>query len=141
MSNSIKNKTGFSLIEGLVAISIAAVALIAIISAFPLVLKSNKRTELESMASTYAKAKIEILLTTSYDEINTGTVEARARLSADPQNPAYNFERQTIVQLVDSNLNQTVTDIGLKKIVVTVYWKNNLSANNTLTITSLTAQK
>jgi prepilin-type N-terminal cleavage/methylation domain-containing protein len=141
MSDSIKNKSGFSLIEGLVAISIAAVALLAIISAFPLVIKSNKRTEFESMASTYAKAKMETMLTTSYDEINTGTVEARIRLSADLQNPAYNFERQTVVQLVDSNLNQTVTDIGLKKIIITVYWKDILSGNNTLTVTGLTAQK
>lgn len=141
MFDSIKKNSGFSLIEGLVAVSIAAVALIATMSAFPLVIKSNKRTEFESMASTYAKAKIETLLTTSYDEINTGTIEVKTRLSADPQNPAYNFERQTVVQLVNSNLTPTVIDVGLKKITVTVYWKDNLSGNNTLIVTSLTAQK
>jgi prepilin-type N-terminal cleavage/methylation domain-containing protein len=141
MSVSTNSQRGFSLIEGLVAIAIAAVVLVAVISVFPLVIKSNKHSELESMASVYAKAKIETILTTPYDELTVGTIEPRTKISSDPLNPAYNFERQAIIQLVDGNLNQTITDIGLKKITVTVYWANRFGGDNSLILSSLASQK
>ncbi len=135
------HRHGFSLIEGLVAITIMSVALLTIISAVPLTLQTNKQAELESLASVYARAKLEALLITPYDDISTGTIEPRAAISSDPTNPASKLQRTSTVTLIDSNFNATATDSGLKKIVVTVDWPNPKGGLGSVTLTSLLSQK
>jgi len=124
-----------------VAITIMSIALLTIISAVPLTLQANKQAELQSLASVYARAKLEALLTTPYDDFGTGTIEPRAPISSDPTNPASKLQRTTTVTLLDSNFNTTATDIGLKKITVTVDWPNPKGGLGTLTLVSLLSQK
>lgn len=132
---------GFSLIEVLVATIVIATGLIAIVSIFPFSMKVNKGAEKASLASAYARAKMEQLLITSYDDLATGTIEARARISNDPTDPAYTLERQTVVALVDSNLNNSGTDVGIKKITVTVFWKNRQNADSSIVLNSLLSSR
>ncbi len=139
-SNKLRNQTGFSLIEALVATAILALGLLAVLGAFPLAMRTNKEAERASLASVYARTKLEQLLTTSYDEVDTGTIETRARLSTDPANVAYTLERETTVTLVDANLNTSVSDVGLKKIATTVFWPNRQGGSKSLTLTSILAQ-
>lgn len=136
-----KAKHGFSLIEVLIAIAVLAVGLIAVISIFPFSIKTNKGAEQQSLASSYARTKLEQVLASSYDEVNTGTIEARARVTANPNDTAYPLERQTVVTFIDSNLNTSVSDVGLKKVVVTVYWPNRQGGDNTLVLTSILSNK
>ena len=136
-----KKPSGFGLVEGLVAMSIMAFALVAIIGAIPITLQLNKRAELGSLASVYARAKLEALLTTTYDEVTIGTIEPRTVLSTDPLNPASKLYRTSMVTLVDQNLEGTGNDVGLKKIVVTVDWQNQRGGVNALTFTSLLSQR
>lgn len=132
MSN-FTNKTtrGFSIIEGLVATLIVALALVAIASIFPFTAHSNKTAEQTSLASTVAKAKLEDLTTTSYDELGTGTLESWTAVTANQTSPLYGFQRQTVVTLLDTNLNTSASDIGLKQITVTVRWPNRQGGYST----------
>ena len=135
------NHRGFSLIEALVATALLGLGLMAVVSAFPFAMRANKGSEFSSLASAYARTKLEELLTTSYDELVAGTIEPRTRLAGSPSDPLYALERESAVTLVDSNLNNSAADVGLKKLTVTVYWPNRQGGSNSLTPTSLSSQK
>lgn len=132
---------GFSLVEVVVATAVLAIGLITLIGLLPFAIKANKKAESQSLASTYARTKLEQLLASPYDEIGTGTIEPRAKISNDPSNSAYALERQTVVTFIDSNLSTTNSDQGLKKITVTVYWPKPPTGSSSLTLSSILAQK
>ncbi|MFH1866617.1 MAG: prepilin-type N-terminal cleavage/methylation domain-containing protein [Patescibacteria group bacterium] len=135
------NYLGFSLVEVMVATAILAVGLLAVMSIFPFSLQANKGAEQTSLASSYAKAKLEQLLVTPYDELGVGNVEPRAKLSSDPDDLAYSLERQTEVTLLDGNLVSSGSDVGLKKIAVSVFWSNRQGGDKSLVLTSILSQK
>lgn len=136
------NNQGFSLIEIIVAFSIFSVAFFALIPLFPAGISINKNAENNSVAVYVAQVKIEQVMKSNYDEIATGTIEARHVVSTDPGSSDFNFERQTIVSLLDSDLNATSTDIGLKKISTTVYFPNAISKTiQNFNISTLTSKR
>lgn len=116
------DKQGFSLIEVMVAFGILTLALVSLVGAFPNALAINKGAENISIASYLAQDKMEEINSDDYSAIATGTIEALHRLSADPGNYLYNFERETKVYSVDQDLQATSTDTGLKIASTTVYY-------------------
>lgn len=134
------NNKGFSLIEIIVAFSVFSIAFFAIIPLFPAGLSINKSAENNSVAIYVAQHKIEQVLKSNYGEIATGTIEIRHKVSTDSSTSDFNFERETIVTLLDFDLNATSTDFGLKKISTTVYYPNAISKQiqnfNVSTLTS-----
>lgn len=120
-------QSGLSLLEIMVALTILMVAFIALMQSFPLSLKINKTSENATKASYLAQAKLEELNSLGYDNIAAGVIEAKHRLSDDTANYLYYFQRQTEVNYVDGDLAESVSDTGLKKITVTVYYTNALS--------------
>jgi prepilin-type N-terminal cleavage/methylation domain-containing protein len=141
ISKFTKNNQGFSLIEALVATAILTIGLMAIVGTFPFSIKANKGSELSSLASSYARTQLEAMLTTPYDSLSVGTIEARHHLAADSSDPIYVLERESVISLVDANLTNSITDIGMKKIAVTVYWPNRQGVSSSLTLTSLLSSK
>ncbi len=135
------HKNGFSLLEALVAIAILTVGLLATVSSFPFSLKVNKGAEQASLASVYGKTKLEQLLIQPYDALAVGTVEVKSRISSDPNNPAHALERETVITLVDGNLQPSVSDLGLKKITVRVFWQNRQGGESSLILSSLVSIK
>jgi len=125
--NSIKQQSGLSLIEIMVALAILVVAFIGLVQSFPFGLSITKTAEGVTMASYLAQGKIEELLSLGYDNIETGTIEAKHRLSDDETNYLYFYQRQTEVSYVDGDLVESVEDVGMKKISVTVYYTSALS--------------
>jgi prepilin-type N-terminal cleavage/methylation domain-containing protein len=119
---------GFTIIEATVAISILLIGLLAVTQFFPFSLKIINNSQNFTTASNLAVAKIEELRSLNYDNIGTGTIETKTRLSADPSNYLYAYQRQTVVQYLDSNFNTSETDQGIKKINVTVYWYSPIGA-------------
>ncbi len=122
-----QNQRGLSLIEIIVSFSIIAFSFIALVQSFPLALNLNKTSENATKASYLAQEKIEQLYSLGYAGFSTGVIEAKARLSADPTNYLYNFQRQTTVDFVDGNLQISGSDTGMKKISVTVYYTNSFT--------------
>ncbi|MDP2708674.1 MAG: hypothetical protein Q8O93_01305 [bacterium] len=125
-AKKILNRTGMTLLEVMVSFSILVVAFIALTQAFPLGLAINKTAENFTKASYLAQEKLEELNHLGYDNILTGTIEAKHRLADDQNDYLYYFQRQTSVDYVDENLQISAGDTGLKKILITVYFTNAL---------------
>lgn len=116
-----------SLVETMVALLILMVAFIGLISSFPFSQTIVKTAENSTKAAYLAQDKLEQLLALNYDNIPVGTVEAKQRLSADSSNYLYYFQRQTTVSYLDGDWQTSVSDTGMKKISVTVYYTNSIS--------------
>lgn len=112
------------MIEASVAIVILLIGLFAVIQFFPFSLEiigdSNNRT----IASNLALSQLEEIGSDTYSNISTGTIESKQRVSSDSDSYLYNYQRETTVSFIDSDFNPSATDIGLKKITVTVYWQS-----------------
>ena len=119
---SLKSNKGVTLIEILLTTGILTVGLLGILQAFPKGIEAGRDRELASTAQQVAQAKIEELNSVSYSEINTGTIEDEVKVTSDSSSPLYAFSRTTVVELVDQNFQSSMSDIGLKKITVTVFW-------------------
>ena len=112
---------GFTILEAVVAISVLIIGIIAVLQVFPLALNVEKLSETETQASLLAQEKIEEKISWSYQDIAVG-VEIEDSLPS----PFEKFSRETKINYVDSNLATTTSDLGLKKIEVTVRWKSPL---------------
>jgi len=118
------NKGGFTLIEVLVSIFILTVGIMAVLQAFPLgtkILGSSKRT---TVAGQLGQAKIEELISQSYEKISFGTIEVKHILDS----PFSSYQRETEIVCVDPDLDFSEVidcnpDPGMKKIEVTVFWE------------------
>jgi len=127
MKTKFKNQLGMSLLEVMVAFSILTLTFTALMQSFPYSLAINKTSENAAKAAYLAQAKLEELNSLGYGNISTGTIEAKHRLADNPTDYLYYFQRQTTVSFVDGNLADSASDLGLKKISVTVYYSNALS--------------
>ena len=131
-------KGGFTLIETMVSFFIFSMVFISLAYSFPRSLMINKNAENSTKASYLAQSQLEYLNSLGYSNIATGTIEVKHRLSADQTSYLYFFQRQTEVQNIDSNLQNALTDTGLKKITVTVYYINSIvKAEKTYVTTAL----
>ncbi len=112
------------MIEIILALAILMIAILAIIRIFPTGLQVTKMAEKNTVAAFLAQEKIEELASLSYGDILIGTIETKHKLSDDPDNSFYYYERETIVVYVDPNndLVETGDDLGIKRIKTTVYW-------------------
>jgi len=140
MLKSPNNHTGFTLIESTISVFILLVGLVAVIAFFPLGMQIVGDSHNVTFASNLAQSKIEELKQNTYDTLVTGTIEAKHRLSADTSDTLYDYQRQTTVETVDTNLNVSATDAGLKKITVVVYWLSPITnTEQSYTMSSLIA--
>lgn len=114
------------LLEIMVSFTILAIAFISLMQVFPFSSSINKSAENATKASYSAQIKIEELNSLGYDNIGVGVIEAKHRLSDDAANYLYFFQRQTTVNYVDGDLQNSVSDTKLKKITVTVYYAADL---------------
>ncbi len=134
-------RSGFTLIETMVAFFIFSMVFISLAYAFPRGLMINKTAENFTKASYLAQSQLEYLNSLNYGDLGAGLIEVKHILSADPADYRYFFQRQTEVQNVDNNLQNSLADTGLKKITVTVYYTNSFAkAEKTYVTTTLINQ-
>ncbi|MEK7167647.1 MAG: prepilin-type N-terminal cleavage/methylation domain-containing protein [Patescibacteria group bacterium] len=119
-------KKGFTIIEAMIAIAVLTIGILAVVKIFPVALQISKSAEQATVAINLAQAKTEELFSLGYDNIGIGTIEAKTRLSSDPDNPFYPYQRETTAGYVDEDLQNSVSDTGMKKITVTVFWRHPL---------------
>ncbi|MFA4998572.1 MAG: type II secretion system protein [Candidatus Paceibacterota bacterium] len=136
-----KKTDGFTLIELLVAVFILTVAISGVLSSFPLGAKIGNSSQLSSVASQLAQAKIEETISKSYDEIVIGEeTEAYGSISVFPR-----YKRVTEVTCYDPNgsaLSPNCPETGIKRVNVVLYWKSLLGAPEiNLNITTLVVNK
>lgn len=141
LKNNLNNR-GMSLIETMVALLILMVAFISLIQSFPFSQSIVKTAENSTKASYLAQDKLEQLLALNYDNIPVGTIETKQRLSADSANYLYYFQRQTTVSYLDGDWQASISDTGMKKISITVYYINSISKQEkSYTVSALASQR
>jgi len=118
---------GMSIIEVMVSFSILIIVFVALTQTFPLALSMNKTSENSTKAAYLAQSKLEEINSLGYDNLPVGALEAKHRLSSDPLDYLYYFQRQAGVEYVDGDLATSLTNTGLKKITVTVFYTNSIS--------------
>lgn len=138
MSKLLNNSKGFTLIESTVAIAILMVGIWTVVQSFPIAIRIIGDSQNLTVASNLTVAQIEEIGSLDYDLIGTGTIETKQPVSSDPNSYLNNYQRQTVVELIDSNFNTSATDIGLKKITVTVFWTSPIGlvekSTNSITV-------
>lgn len=121
---------GFTLIEVIIAISVLAIGIVGVLYMFPMGIQIARSSWMSTIATELAQIKMEESLSKSYDDILCDGIrtppckESKARVSEDPQTPFYNYWREMELNYVDpvANLATTTSDLGIKKIIVTVSW-------------------
>ena len=127
-----------SMIEVMVAISILSFVFIGLVQVFPFGLSVSKEAEQTTTASFLAQQEVEQLNSLGYDNISVGVLETKHRLSNDQSSYLYYYQRQTQVSYVDSDLNDSATDMGLKKISVDIFYNSAfLKSESDYNITTL----
>ena len=121
------NSKGFSLLEMIVALAIIFVAFLGLMQSFPFSLTINKTAENMSKATFLAQARIEQLRSLNYSDINISVIETKHRLGDTSNDYLYFFQRETTVDYVDGDLADSITNQGIKKISINVYYTNSLS--------------
>lgn len=133
----IKNKKGFTIIEAMVAVFVLTLGIVAILTLFPLSLQTRKFSEMKTVASQLAQAKMEEIIANSYNDISVGTTT-----ESQVNSPFESYSRQLVVNYVDSALENSVSNTGLKKIEVVVSWSSSLAiSEKNVSIISLIAER
>lgn len=131
------SNAGFTILEAMIAISILVIGIVAVLQIFPLALNIEKLNQMETQAVFLAQEKIEEKASWSYQDIQV-TTETENSLPS----PFERFSRETKVIYVDSNLATTTSDLGLKKIEVTVQWQSPLRlGEKSVNLITLIAEK
>jgi prepilin-type N-terminal cleavage/methylation domain-containing protein len=105
---------GFTLIEVVLFIVLVGIVMSTVMAPFLGSVFQMENPEIVAGAAFLAKEKIEQLQPVSYNSIGN---EARASLGGNYAA----YERQVQIQLVDANMAISGTDLGYKRVTVTVY--------------------
>lgn len=137
------NKSGFSIIEIIAAIALLTIGIFAIVKMFPFGLQISKSSEEITVAAMAANEKMESLISLGYDGINTGTIEAKQTISIGSFGNIYGLSRKTVVSYVDGNLAEPipVSDTGMKKIEITVYWMQSTGEEKNVVFNRLISRR
>jgi hypothetical protein len=93
----------------------------------------------ESIASNLAQGYIDDQLSQSYDTLAVGSSE-KVRVTDDATSSLYNFYHQETISLINSNLEATAADAGLKKIEVVVSYQEGGKEKN-VTLATIKTKK
>lgn len=115
-------KRGITLIEVLIGITIIIVGILGVAKMFQIAIRVVHDAQATTLATQFALNQLEYITAVPYEEITSGAYETRHGIT-DNGTPN-GFERQTLVTLVDQNMNTTTIDIGLKKVATTVFWNS-----------------
>lgn len=135
LDNKTKSCAGFTIIEVSVALAILIFSITYLIVFLPTGIKSSSSARDKTVAVNLARTKIEEIISKPYSENAIGaTVENSLSYLGDDFSK---YKRTTVINYVDQNLNNAVSDIGLKKAAVSVSWLDPLSGYSTTTLTTL----
>ena len=114
-------KKGFTLIEVLIAIILAASGLMVLMQLMSVAIFADSNVEYNLIAVNLANEKLEELKDGGYSDLNldpAGSPFTEASISG------FSFvdQRQWTVDYVDPNLDTSVSDTGLKDVTVEVQW-------------------
>lgn len=124
-----KKNAGFTLIEVIVAVIVLMIGVLGISFFFANSSHLTRLASNTSIASNLDQGLIEQEKAKSYGELTVGNGSVQP-VSTDTTSPFSKFTKQINISLVDSNLNPSSTDIGLKKIDCFIYWQEGTEQRN-----------
>lgn len=127
------------MVEVIVAISVLAIGVLGVAAFFANSARLTRLASNESIATNLAQGYVDNQMSEDYNAIVIGQTP-NVRVSTDQTSPFYNFYTQTTVTYVDSNLVQTGTDLGLKKIHVAITYQE-YGTNKNVTLESIATKK
>lgn len=130
-----KHRPGFTFIELIIAVFLFSYGIISVMQVFPVNRKLLAQSSLQTQASFLAEEQVEKVEAQPYTSLTVGSYEPRAFLPNDNGSFATQFERSTDISYIDGTYAASATDVGLKKVVVTVYWTDG-TINRTYVLTS-----
>jgi type II secretory pathway pseudopilin PulG len=137
MLKRFKNKRGFTLIEICLGILLLGYSMVVVAKLFGSVTMSAKASEFETLASNFARAKMEDLKNRDYDTLPEGVwtsdVWAVDVTQGLTQKGSLMFNRQvkvTYMQTVGGVLTASANDQGLKQVSVKVVWEERGAQRN-----------
>jgi len=122
-------KKGLTIIEIIVAITVFTIGVLGVAAFFGNSSRLAGAAGRISVASNLAQGLIDQEVNKSYDSLTPGT-GIKTNLSLENTNPFYQYQKQVDIILIDSNLAISGTDIGLKKIIVTIYYNEGQDEKN-----------
>ncbi len=128
MKISIKPKKGFTLIEIIIAVFMISLSVVAILAIFPVGIKINSSSQMESIAIQLAQARIEEKISKSYYENPVGTVVED--YGTIEEFGGYKIETTINFVYVDQggNINPdqiSQSDTDIKRIKISVFWRSS----------------
>lgn len=115
-------KKAFTIVEIIVAITVLTVGVLGVATFFANSSTLSRAANHISTASNLAQGIIDEQLTKSYGELVAGT-GTKVRVSEEQSSPYYQYYKQVDIILIDSNLAASGSDIGLKQIIVKVFYQ------------------
>ena len=129
-----RRQKGFTLLEILVALSLFLVGMVSVLQIFPINRKLITQSGEMTQAVFLAQEQIETVRALPYSDLSTGDYEVRHYVAGSADQLG-KFERKTLVNYIDAAYANSTVDVGLKKVEVTVYWKQgNLDRQYSLPI-------
>ena len=113
----VMNRKGFTLIEVIVLIVIAGIAIAAIIVPFTTGIRQSTKPEMVATAMYLAQLEMEALMQFNYCQPNLAT--GTTAMAPAPA-PFSNYQFGFTISYVTNTLAASATDVGYKEIVVTV---------------------
>lgn len=121
-----KSKKSFTIIETLLAIFILEVGILGISSIYANSFKISRVARNETIASNLAAGLLDEELANSYDNLSVASGE-KTKYATDSSDPFYEWEKKIDIAYIgydaNKNLVEQLTETNMKKIVVTIYWK------------------
>ena len=145
-----KNRSGLTLIEVMIAVMVFSFAITVFAALFPLSMRMRSKSANVSQATTIAQQKIEQIRALSYDNITFSGLRGANVVDASPTASPYSFtsvdnlagklpEPTGTVTVANAGSGANVSD--LKRIDVTVTWGGIINNGNTVTVTTTISNK
>ena len=119
---------GITLIEIIIAVSILAIGIVGVLQAFPSGLHLAKSSQMSTVASQLAQAKIEEEISKSYYGASIGTMTENygeiANFTAYKRVTEINCLRPSDLSVENCDYDLVNDPYPMKKIEVTVYWRS-----------------
>jgi len=136
---------GITLIEIIIAVSILAIGIIGVLQAFPSGLHLAKSSQMTTVASQLAQAKMEETLSKSYQGVSVGTITENygdiANFTAYQRVLTINCVRVSDLSVISCDYDLVNDPYPMKKIEVTVSWRSPFVAEKNFSLMSLIAKK
>lgn len=128
---SATHKSGFTFVEILIALLLFSLGIVGLLRIFPLDRRYLAQSASQTQAIFLAQEEIEKVRADTYANLTIMPTyyEALENVGSGTTGDPFNlYQRKTAITLVDGNGASSATDVGLKKVQVTVSWTEN---NNT----------